>query len=351
MAKAIGILGKTIAVAMATFVLLEMSFRLYHYINPVFVFPDNSDNRFRGKPFAPDFNFNLNSLGFKDVEFNKEKAPVTLRIAAIGDSFVFGAVPYQYNFLTLLEERLNANGSGRHFEVFNMGIPRTSPREYLSVLIKEALPLNPDVILVCVFVGNDFIEISRKPVLQHSFVIAFIKYLYDLQQHVKGNMIPAGRTHYDDDAATMSAEYFLEIEVGRSEIYIKGNKTLHERLPRVMDYMREIREVCNRNKMELFVVVIPDEVQVDSELQAKVVNVLRLDRDSVDFSLPNIMLDVELGRLDINYIDLLEPFRAITREKRLYKPQDTHWNILGNQTAARFLEDFLRKAAAYADKF
>ena len=88
MTKAISILSKTIAVAMATFVLLEVSFRLYHYTNPVFVFPDNSDNRFRGKPFAPDFDFNLNSLGFKDLEFNRERTPGSIRIAAIGDSFV-----------------------------------------------------------------------------------------------------------------------------------------------------------------------------------------------------------------------------------------------------------------------
>jgi hypothetical protein len=53
------------------------------------------------------------------------------------------------------------------------------------------------------------------------------------------------------------------------------------------------------------------------------------------------MLDVELNKLDINHIDLLERFRITTREKRLYKPQDTHWNILGNQMAAILLKDFL----------
>jgi hypothetical protein len=235
-----------------------------------------SDNRFRGKPFAPNFDFNLNSLGFKDVEFTTERPPGTIRIAAVGDSFAFGVVPYQYNFLTLLEDRLNDNGGGRHFEVLNMGIPVTSPREYLSVLNKEALPLSPDVVLICVFVGNDLIEISRRPALQYSFVISFFKYLYDLQWNVKGNIIPMVRADFDDDTATMSAEYFLGIEVGRREIYIKGNKLLQERLPRVMDYMREIREVCNRNKMELFVVIILDEVQVDLELQAKVLNALHV---------------------------------------------------------------------------
>lgn len=325
---------------MVTFVLLEMVFRLYHYINPVFIFPDNSDNRFRGKPFAPDYDFNLNSLGFKDIEFSKEKAPSTVRIAAIGDSFAFGVVPYKYNFLTVLEEHLNAHATGRHFEVLNMGISRTSPREYLSILIKEALPLKPDVVIVCIFVGNDITEVSQKPVLQRSFVIAFIKYLYDSQRTLETTIITYGHPSYDDEAPTFSAKNYLELETGRSEIYIKDNKIVQKQLPRVLDYMREIKEVCSRNKIELFIVVIPDEVQVNTELQDKVVNALQVDKEGIDFNLPNTMLNVELRKLDISYIDLLEPFRMTAREKRLYKPQDTHWNIMGNQMAARLLADF-----------
>lgn len=125
----------TILVGMITFVLSELLLRVYHHVNPVFIFPDRSYNRFRGKPHADDYDFTLNSKGFKDREFSREKAAEQLRILGIGDSFVFGVVPYQNNFLTLLEDELQKQG--RPIEVINMGIPGTSPRDYLAVLVHE----------------------------------------------------------------------------------------------------------------------------------------------------------------------------------------------------------------------
>jgi hypothetical protein len=77
------------------------------------IFYDNSYNRFRGKPFVDDYDFRLNSKGFKDVERKKEKAPNVYRILGLGDSFAFGVVPHQFNFLTLLEKQLSHCGKQR----------------------------------------------------------------------------------------------------------------------------------------------------------------------------------------------------------------------------------------------
>ena len=336
-------LGTTVVIVLITFVLLEGSLRLYHYLNPVFVFSDNSEYRFRGKPFAANYDFNLNSRGFKDVEFAKERGPNTRRIAGIGDSFVFGVVPYRYNFLTLLEENLNAKGLDTHYEVLNMGIPQTSAREYVSVLINEALPLRPDLVLIFLFVGNDFQEISRRPALQRSFVVAFIKFLYETRRHLEGNVVYDPLSGYDDDAPTFTAEKFLQLEAGRSEIYIKSNTMFRERFPLVMNYLSESKEVCSRSGIDLVIVVIPDEVQINAQLQEQVVNILSVDKDKVDFALPNTMLTQELRKRGIGYIDLLEPFKTTAKEKRLYKLQDTHWNVMGNRLAAALLEDFLHQ--------
>jgi hypothetical protein len=332
-----------VVIFVLTFALLEGSLRFYHYLSPVFVFPDNSDNRFRGKPFGSDYGFTLNSRGFQDTEFQPEKPPGSIRIAGIGDSFVFGVVPYQYNFLTLLEEKLNAQ-SDRRFEVLNMGIPRTSPREYFSVLVKEALPLRPDAALICIFVGNDLHEISPKPVLHHSFVIAAAKYVIDSLRYVEFSNVYGGRTQYDDEAPTFSDAYFLEIEAGQTQVYDKSNKMLSERLPRVMAWMDEIRTICERNGIQLFVMLIPDELQVNTELQERVLETQGFDKDKLDFNLPNKRLGEELRSRSIRYLDLLEPFRLRSRDIRLYKLRDTHWNIAGNRLAADLLHDFLQVA-------
>ena len=99
-----------------TFGLAEIAFRVYHHFQPSFVFYDGSYNRFRGKPFAPNYDFHLNSRGFNDLEFNQTKSVGTFRVLGIGDSIAFGIVPYQHNYLTLLEEKLNQGG--KHVEVW-----------------------------------------------------------------------------------------------------------------------------------------------------------------------------------------------------------------------------------------
>jgi hypothetical protein len=55
--------------------LAEITLRLCHKIYPLYIFYENSYNRFRGKPFAEDYDFRLNSRGFKDLEGKKEKGP------------------------------------------------------------------------------------------------------------------------------------------------------------------------------------------------------------------------------------------------------------------------------------
>ena len=332
-----------IIILILTFASLEGSLRLYHYISPVFIFPDNSDNRFRGKPFESHFGFTLNSRGFHDTEFQQEKPPGSIRIAAIGDSFVFSVVPYQYNFLTLLEEAMNTSGDPRT-DIFNMGIAATSPREYLSVLVKEALPLKPDAVLICLFVGNDFLEITQKPVLHRSFVISAAKYVFDLVQNVEPDNLHGSHAQYDDEAPSFSDAYFLQIEAMRAEVYDQSSPLLSERLSRVMFWIDEIQTVCLNNGIQLFLMLIPDELQVDTELQERLQEKIGVEKDKLDYERPNKRLGEEFRSRNIRYLDLLEPFRLRSRQVRLYKPRNTHWNIAGNRLAAELLHDFLHEA-------
>ncbi|KKM02651.1 hypothetical protein LCGC14_1782270, partial [marine sediment metagenome] len=121
------------------------------------VFSDDKLIRHKGKPHAKVGDFKLNSKGFMDIEIQKEKAKGTYRVLAIGDSFVYGTVGYEKNYLTLLENYLNNTGSntGSNFEIINMGIPGTEPPEYHRLLLQEGMSYNPDMVIVFFYVGND----------------------------------------------------------------------------------------------------------------------------------------------------------------------------------------------------
>jgi hypothetical protein len=64
----------------------EIALRAYHYFKPISIFYSSSYNRFRPEPFADEWDFKLNSLGFKDEEFAAKKENV-YRILGIGGFF------------------------------------------------------------------------------------------------------------------------------------------------------------------------------------------------------------------------------------------------------------------------
>ena len=327
-------------ILLVTFFLTEIVFRCYHYFRPSFVFYDSSYNRFRGKPNDPDYDFHLNSRGFKDVEFNPQRSAGMYRILGLGDSFAYGAVPYQHTYLTLLEENLNKGG--RKAEVLNMGIPGLGPRDYLALLVNEGLELKPDMVLVSFFVGNDFVEAGQRPLYTYSYVASFIYYLIVARKGFQGNVIYSAG--YDDHAPSFTDTAFLEIESNRSEIYRKQNVAFESDFLAARGYLTEIKRICDERQIKLAVVLIPDEVQVNHTLQSKVVQTKAVDPLNFDFTLPNRLLASKLKQQNIQVIDLLDSFGEAATRTILYKPNDTHWNIAGNKLAGELIASALSPA-------
>jgi hypothetical protein len=332
------VLRRTVAVTLTilvTLVIGELMVRAFHHFNPLFVFPDDSYNRFRGKPFAEDYDFKLNSHGFKDVEYTNEKPAGVIRILGIGDSFTFGVVPYRHHFLTLLEDQLK--GSGHRVELINLGIPSTGPSEYVQIFRQEGLPLDPDVALVSFFVGNDFQVEDTKP--PRSYLWALLRFAVSARRNWNGNVIH-GASEYQDSAPSLDADKYLQIEVARSRIFRLPDSELSASLANVMPYLLQLQAIAAQRNIALSVAIIPDEVQVNRELQRRV-TAADPSPGGWDFTLPNRLLAAELKRNHIDCIDLLDEFVAASSSANLYKPQDSHWNIEGNRLAAAVLERHL----------
>lgn len=311
----------------------EVSLRVYNLIDPLPIFYSESYNRFRGKPFSPDGNFHLNSRGFKDVEFNTSKAVGTTRILGIGDSFAFGIVPYKDNYLTLTEQYLK--DSGHKVELINMGIPSIGPADYLSLLVHEGFALEPDRVLLSFFIGNDFEE-RRRPIVSYSYVASLVVYVVDRWRKYEGQIVHGGGA-YDDNAPVFTDEAYLDIESQRSMIFLRDNQGFKRDLATALFYISEIKRLCERRNVGLTIVLIPDEMQVSETLQTRIVIASKRPQTSFDFSLPNRLLRAQFEELKIDYVDLLAEFSASSVHDRLYRPNDSHWNIAGNRLAARLI--------------
>lgn len=345
MKRLLRILGRVTVMLLIAAVLTEVAFRIYGRLNPTFIFYSGSYNRLRATPLSYHYDFRVNSRGFKDVEFNSAKRAGTFRILGLGDSFAYGIVPYEHNYYTVLEKGLRR--AGHEVELINMGIGGVGPKDYLSLLVKEGLELDPDMVIVSFFIGNDFsdptVDKTAMPLHSYSYLATFVKYVVDVRRKFKGQPMLA-RPHaletYHDDRPTFEDAYFLDLEVGRSEIFREASTVFDSQFQEAVGYLKQIKAMCDARRIALIVVMIPDEVQVNPALQAEVMRVkaLTAQPDHFDFALPNRRLRARLLEDGIRYVELLDEFVAAGRGAILYKPKDTHWNIAGNRLAAQIIQ-------------
>jgi hypothetical protein len=343
--------GTALLILAISLALGEIVLRIVHRISPSYVFHDDSYNRFRVKPGSDYYGFPINPLGFLDTDFSKADGS-SFRIVALGDSFAFGVVPYQDNYLTLLEADLGQ--AGLRAEVFNMGIPRTAPADYLNLLVNEGLALEPDLVLVNFYIGNDLIETHRslhwnRPLHERSHVISLLRFALRLHNRAEGGVFH-DRQVYSDDAPTFSRASYIEIIGDRAKVYLVGWDGMAASVDAVMDAIERMRVICRRRGIPMAVVLIPEETQLDPELQAALPHTYRIYREgTMDYLQPNRILSERLGEAGIPFLDLYPAFAAAAPAQRLYKPFDSHWNIAGNRLAAEQIAGFLVERGLVAE--
>jgi len=99
--------------------------------------------------------YQLNSQGFRDSEFEKEKGEDTFRIAFVGDSFTYGSgiKDYYDTYPKVLEELLNKTGN-KQFESYNFARRGYDTNQVRGILNNEVLDYDPDLVIYG-FVLND----------------------------------------------------------------------------------------------------------------------------------------------------------------------------------------------------
>ncbi|HEX6885841.1 MAG TPA: hypothetical protein VF530_20875, partial [Planctomycetota bacterium] len=319
--------------------------------------------RHRCAPGLVRFGFACNRRGYYDEEF-EPRAPgdERPRIVAIGDSFHVGMVPHAWHFTTLTEERLAA-------EILNLGVPGIGPPEYLSLLVEEGLALEPDLVLISVFVGNDLnvpdvlaerSDAALRAWFQRDQVLLFVLPARWARLRAQGALRPgpdlaaSGARPMDRAGAaqafpwvldpaleepTYSEETFLWIETTRALDLCAG-------VPPALELLRRSLRAAQRaaGDVPLCVLLIPDEFQVEDELWERVQRAAgrALDRDA-----PQRLVTAWLAEQGIPCLDLLPVLRAVPPgpdgRRHLYHLRDTHFNARGNHRTAEALAEFLAR--------
>ncbi|MCA9726986.1 MAG: hypothetical protein KC729_04830 [Candidatus Eisenbacteria bacterium] len=393
-------LGLTIA-----FLLAEGLCRLYLAIVPAppdspYLADRQAIYRLRPTPAAEieDPDDVINSLGFRDREHATERVPGTARIMGLGDSFVYGRVSLSDNFLRVTESRINSKSDANPpVEMYLMGIGGYSTENELGVLREFGPQLQPDLVVLNFFVGNDILGIPVRGevlrgrlyyvgsphtilnVLRKSrvFVVSESFFLTNIKRRLLRRRIPmanvgtesrevagarpdpagtdtssaavtpdvassSGKQDAGPAARPPSREY-LYIQEKRFPIYLRKQRGKETRWWRKAEqYLAGVDDWCAEHHVPWVLVIIPTEVQVDAQVRRQVLDGLNLSADDFDFERPQRRLRDFASARGIECLDLLPLMRERHRtEGRLYVPNDTHWNDRGNHIAGEALAGFI----------
>lgn len=290
-----------------------------------------------------------NSMGFREDKEYGTKPKDTYRILAIGDSFTMGvAVELDQSFVKLLEKSLSQRPQ-RRYEVINAGIPGFDTRQELVLITRYGRELNPDLILLNFYVGNDITDnYQRTPAFvvdgyytngrpEDGLLPGPTKLFLQTHSHLYCFVWPLLSRLRHPDATVLTEErrsYFLSIytEPRDPEVEAMWNATWSQ--------LQEVAATVNNDIAPVVVIVIPDRLQVHD---AAWLDVKAHERRGVIYrrDAPNRRIAEFCERLKLPVVDLLPVMADATKRGALYFTIDGHWTPLGNEVAASAVADFL----------
>ncbi|MBI2136463.1 SGNH/GDSL hydrolase family protein [Candidatus Woesearchaeota archaeon] len=115
-----------------------------------------SQKKFNVSNYEYNYSISINTDGFRDDEFIKQKNINTFRILLIGNSFIYGDGVEQNQTLDYyMEQILRHNADNKlDYDVYNLGVSGAGLREYYA-LAKKFKQYNPDLVIVVLYVDNN----------------------------------------------------------------------------------------------------------------------------------------------------------------------------------------------------
>jgi len=320
----------------------------------------------------------LNLYGFRDDEWALEPPRAARRIAFVGDSFVEGFSTDGAGTLPRLFARLAAD-AGSRVETLNLGIGGARLDHYAR-LIRDAVPLFRPSSVILVLYANDpipqrfdpaWLERPLQPRLSSPWTPRLVTVLAALAagRRVPRRWIeppfaylpavPDPRNPWSDGRWNGRLSAFVEPEVARAMRAGHFNWSLTEFLPwfgehltrrvELEPYLRALRDYVRRFEAELLVVYLPMKNQVSDryltfEAAYSPPGSLR-SLLGEEFQVQARMLAATAARLDLAFLDLTPPLRALEASgPALYWSYDDHLRPLGYRAAAEQIFEAWRAA-------
>ena len=314
---------------------------------------------FRGTSKTAEYetSIKINSLGLRDDSEYARTSSNRYRMLAVGDSFTMGVgVELEQAYVKVLERLLSSARDERTYEVVNGGVPGYNTHQELTYLQEEGVKLEPDLVLLNFYIGNDILDNFYVPSLSvidgylqngkpppgllpselRTYLIRnshLYRFIWPYQRQVFGWLFNRPGV----DSKKWERETHLSI-------YSRdGSERAAEMWDITYKKFKEFVDLSKRHSFGPVVVLIPEPVQSKLRgwkemIEQQGANEAKYARDN-----PNRMIVELCVKLGIRVLDLLPVFSETDPDSRLYLELDGHWTPKGNALAANAVYEFVKE--------
>lgn len=320
----------------------------------------------------------VNSAGFHDFEFIKEKPKGVFRIAVLGDSYVEALhVPREAAFHNRLEKMLNDAFHGTpQFEVYAFGMSGNGTFSNYLYLMKYALSYTPDFVINAFLTGNDFRNDSAALSRASGLILPTVFPVWDHE----GQLDAAAALRYAENKIANPFVVRVKKIVSRSafvmwlypkyyiaKTFIKDvplpiiDRAVHEFAVDDQVFLKEypsvwneaweaeekllslMRQAAEDHGARFMLISLTEGFRVHSNLMREK-DFSEEDAARLDFDKPERLLKELSARQSISYLPLIPFFKERVHHSSpaTVFPCDGHWNAYGHALAAEALFNFLK---------
>jgi len=314
----------------------------------------------------------INGDGFRGEELSPHGQGV--RVAVYGDSFVQGAFSDLPDTVAERLEHHLAEGIARPVEVINAGVAGYGPDQVLRKLADELPRLQPDLVVVALYAGNDFGDLLRNkfyrldeagrlrehaftldPLIAHRMHVARRESVLKRLARETYRRLGGGPAWGDDPAARRSR---MEAALAQNlreydEYVVRGDPVVRElmsdpynadvslhpdsesaryKVALMERILEKIRDVVRARETPLLLVLIPHPVDVAGRHDS--IEVDRERHPEYDPRAPTDALARSASELGVRFVDLFDPFQERGAGQLYFGANDDHWNARGQDLAA-----------------
>ena len=298
----------------------------------------------------------VNSLGYRQDEFDPHKS-TQRRILMIGDSFTFGyGVEESDSYPRVLERELTQTGSGNvsaPIEVINAGVPTWWTDAYYLYLKERGLALEPDLILLGLFTGNDIDARDARRAIWPQVDAAGLP-LQTSTAHIRienGHRVRVTRRArwripILRDSHVFQLLYTAQLNARRrvkpkiqslslyQPVYTQQTQAIVEKVKKLIIAMASLSQ---QRGAQFAVVMLPERQQISA--------VSPTAYGKLDFDKPQRLFAEFLTQQDIPYLDLLPILRGAAQDTAddvpLYYQYDSHFTVEGHRLSGREIAQYV----------